>query len=86
MNQYIITEERAQNIVNAIRNQSDEGVTAYQNGFDEGFEIGKAQCETHHEELLKSERDKVLDDFACWIKTEWVQESIKDYKADKPCK
>jgi hypothetical protein len=34
----------------------------------------------------KDVRDKVLDDFACWIKTEWVQESIKDYKADKPCK
>jgi hypothetical protein len=25
-------------------------------------------------------RNQMLDDFAQWIKTEWVQESIKDYK------
>jgi len=27
-------------------------------------------------------RDKVLDDFAQWVKTEWVQESIREYKAE----
>jgi hypothetical protein len=25
-------------------------------------------------------RNATLDDFAQWVKTEWVQESIKDYK------
>ena len=27
-------------------------------------------------------RNATLDDFAQWIKTEWVQESIKDYKEE----
>ena len=25
---------------------------AFREGFDEGFEIGKAQCETHHQEMI----------------------------------
>jgi hypothetical protein len=27
-------------------------------------------------------RNAALDDFARWVKTEWVQESIKDYKEE----
>jgi hypothetical protein len=33
----------------------------YNAAFDEGFEIGKAQCETHHDEIKQIEREKVLD-------------------------
>ena len=34
--------------------------------------------------VVKSDKcsDKVLEDFGVWIKTEWVQESIKDYKEE----
>jgi hypothetical protein len=38
-------------------------------------------CELPSHSDAKSS-DKVLDDFGVWIKTEWVQESIKDYKAE----
>jgi hypothetical protein len=33
----------------------------YNAAFDEGFEIGEALCETHHNEITQSERKRVLD-------------------------
>ena len=39
-------------------------------------------CQKHDDEIRQSSRDTVLDDFAQWVKTEWVKESIKDYKAE----
>jgi hypothetical protein len=30
----------------------------------------------------RSDRERVLDNFAQWVKTEWVQEAIKDYKEE----
>lgn len=40
-------------------------------------------CASHSTAKSEQEiREQVLDDFAQWVKTEWVQESIKDYKAE----
>lgn len=39
----------------------DAHLAGFQNGYEEGYEIGKAQCETHHEEMLWKEREGVLD-------------------------
>lgn len=50
--------------------EAPETKQAYRNGFEEGFEIGKAQCETHHEDM-KAEaaakaRGEVLDKLREW--------------------
>jgi hypothetical protein len=34
----------------------------YNAAFDEGFEIGKSLCETHHDEIKQLGRKKVLDE------------------------
>jgi hypothetical protein len=86
MNQYIITEEqlnrmrRCISVDEAGKILDDVSSHPYQieynNAFDEGFEIGKAQCETHHEELFQSERDKVLDEVL------FILEKIKHQEED----
>ena len=93
--EYIITEETASFIEQYFNAGSKIGVLrsrphttiqserdkAFREGFDEGFEIGKAQCETHHKEMIDeiirashisttTERDKVLDSL-CKIDFYW---------------
>lgn len=50
--------------------EAPETKQAYRNGFEEGFEIGKAQCETHHEdmkaEVAAKARGEVLDKLREW--------------------
>jgi hypothetical protein len=48
-------------------------LAGFMNGYEEGFEIGKAQCETHHEEMLRQERRrlyKLLEKF-CYLEATW---------------
>jgi len=52
----------------------DKHNAGYREGFSEGFEIGKAQCESHHGEIVcaphtpaRNDSD-VLDNFVMWIK------------------
>jgi hypothetical protein len=69
--------------INRLQKELENSSHPYQSGRDTiSKELALELCI----DARKDVRDKVLDDFACWIKTEWVQESIKDYKADKPCK
>lgn len=43
-------------------NNAPETKQAYRNGFDEGFEIGKAQCETHHQEIKEEAAAQARED------------------------
>ena len=49
-----------------IRELEEALLKSNQEGFEEGEEIGKAWCETHHEEMifsaLKAEREKMLQE------------------------
>lgn len=55
-------------------------ITEYRNSahYAHGF-TAEYGCASHTSAGIA---EKVLDDFAIWVKTEWVQESIKDYKAE----
>ena len=46
------------------------------------FDKQCCQHKNHFHKPAKEISDKVLEDFGVWIKTEWVQESIKDYKEE----
>jgi len=57
----------------------------YNAAFDEGFEIGKAQCETHHDEIKQSERKKVLELLKCLRKYaygEYKEAELSDNEHD----
>jgi hypothetical protein len=92
MNQYIITKEKIQIILDYIGDEQDSDElrfaafdvlnnlrlyspqAEFNAAFDEGFEIGKSQCETHHDEIKQSEREMILD------------EAIKRIKQNRDCR
>lgn len=66
--QYIITDDQLEKIMvgrdittlREVRSNPYDPQASYQSGFDEGFSIGKSQCETHHDNIKQADREKVL--------------------------
>ena len=72
----------------AVRSHPYNPQSEYIAAFDEGFEIGKAQCETHYEEIRQAERDKTLEQLDDVTKLEdfleWVADRLQCVHCDSP--
>lgn len=65
------------------RDPAPETKQAYRNGFDDGFEIGNAQCEIHHQDVIEEAATKpreevleLLDDLRKYAKGEYTEADI----------